>query len=693
MPTLLVFHFFLSLHAQNESWFQFTNGSHIMALGDENDFIWIGTGAGSLVRIDKKSLGTTFFNAVNSGIKANQVQSIAVDNNGKKWFGNVAGLTEYDDKVWINYNTENSGLPQYRVQAITIGKDGRIWTGTEDGLAVFDGSNWIVYKKSNSGLSHNMVTTLATDNDGKIWIGTEGGGLNSFDGQQWKVYNVSNSGITENKINALIVDKRNHVWAGTATKGLCRFDSEKWTIYNSANAPLSAGVWALSYDKVNDHIWASSTNAVARYDGNGWTKFIPDPFNFDGLVLKILAENGHVWVGTLSGGLYRFDGINWMRINVSNSAFLPKDVYAFDHDCNGNTWVGHRYGVAALSGERAINIFTNDKEGKAIGNVFALHIDKRDRKWLGTFQRGIMIIDGEQWTNYTKENSGLIDNYINDIKADLQDNKWIATYKGLSKFDGKSWTSFNMQNSGLPSDNVTDVTIDKNNVKWIGTDNGLASFNDRSWQIYNTSNSIIPTNRINDIIMDRTGVVWVTTSKGLIKILKGNMELYNTSNSEIASNGLYGMDTDRFNHLWIASEKGIIKFDGQHWTTFNQSNSKLPYNLITRIFVDIKDNKWISLGNGYQLIIFNENSIDHSPYPENTFNIFPNPVTSLLTLDIADHFCGGELYILSLDGKLVQSMIITDTNESLDLSNLSSGVYILCLKSKDSIISKKVMKR
>ena len=123
---VLVFNFFVALKAQNDQWFQFTNGNHIMSLGEEKDFIWVGTGAGSLVRIDKKDMNPTFYNAVNSGIKANQVQSIAIDSTGKKWFGNVAGLTAYDDKVWVNYNTENSALPQYRVQAITIGQDGKI---------------------------------------------------------------------------------------------------------------------------------------------------------------------------------------------------------------------------------------------------------------------------------------------------------------------------------------------------------------------------------------------------------------------------------------------------------------------------------------------------------------------------------------------------------------------------------------
>jgi hypothetical protein len=51
--------------------------------------------------------------------------------------------------------------------------------------------------------------------------------------------------------------------------------------------------------------------------------------------------------------------------------------------------------------------------------------------WFGTVG-GISCFDGENWISFT-EADGLISNWVNDIKADSQDNIWIATDNGLSK--------------------------------------------------------------------------------------------------------------------------------------------------------------------------------------------------------------------------------------------------------------------
>lgn len=59
-------------------------------------------------------------------------------------------------------------------------------------------------------------------------------------------------------------------------------------------------------------------------------------------------------------------------------------------------------------------------------------------------------------------------------------------------------------------------------------------------------------------------------------------------------------------------------------------------------------------------------------------SIAPNPATSTLTLNLKDSYLG-EVNIVDLYGRIVQTNIIQGQNAKIDISNLSSGIYILKL--------------
>ena len=132
----IIFSIFFSVSfAQNPEWVNYTNGDRVYALIEDGDYIWAGT-LGGLVKIDKISGETAFYNKANSGLPYNRVESITIDGSGNKWIGTYGG-----------------------------------------GLASFDGIDWTVYNTSNSGLPDNYVFSIAIDGSGNKWIGTYGGGL------------------------------------------------------------------------------------------------------------------------------------------------------------------------------------------------------------------------------------------------------------------------------------------------------------------------------------------------------------------------------------------------------------------------------------------------------------------------------------------------------------------------------------
>jgi hypothetical protein len=61
-------------------------------------------------------------------------------------------------------------------------------------------------------------------------------------------------------------------------------------------------------------------------------------------------------------------------------------------------------------------------------------IDTNGYLWFGTGHSGVLKFDGQNWTCYNNEN-GLSSNYVDYIAVDVDNNKWIATDSGVSKFE------------------------------------------------------------------------------------------------------------------------------------------------------------------------------------------------------------------------------------------------------------------
>jgi len=117
-------------------------------------------------------------------------------------------------------------------------------------------------------------------------------------------------------------------------------------------------------------------------------------------------------------------------------------------------------------------------------------------------------------------------NYISDIAIDSAENVWLthavsgfSSLEGISKFDGENWSSYNYQNSGLGANGAFAADYDyQNDLMWFGSwGDGLFSFDgNTSWANYDETNSplgglvsfpfYVP---VTDVAMDDKGNIWV----------------------------------------------------------------------------------------------------------------------------------------------------------------------------------------
>lgn len=73
---------------------------------------------------------------------------------------------------------------------------------------------------------------------------------------------------------------------------------------------------------------------------------------------------------------------------------------------------------------------------------------------------------------------------------------------------------------------------------------------------------------------------------------------------------------------------------------------------------------------------FNTTSINNSEN-NNEFNIYPNPTLSKLQLTLNSKQIGKTVQILDITGKTVKTLVVNQTNQTIDVSSLQNGIYFI----------------
>ncbi len=370
-----------------------TRSVSVQALAvDRQGMLWVGTRAGLFSRrianeahaSDPKSQDLLWQHHANNpndaqSLSDNAVTVIRQDRSGVLWFGTQAGgVNKYVPQTSafrnVKYDPLQKSLPSPIVNAIAGKANGELWFGTQNGVVVYVGNSPVRLLAVES-----VITAILHDSQGSTWLGTENGlvQIESRGIERRFEYSPDKSeGLSDNLVTALAEDRNGNIWIGTQGGGISRFNTHLKTFQNywsSSDTPGSiSDNFVFSILVASDGtVWIGTNNGLNRYnpDTDTFTAFARSSSNAqtnampEAPILALYEDAAkHLWLGTLGGGLYRFEPAQKRAVRFSKKDHLPSEtIYGILGDTKGKLWLSTSRGLASLTprgnGEPSIRIY------------------------------------------------------------------------------------------------------------------------------------------------------------------------------------------------------------------------------------------------------------------------------------------------------------------------------------------------
>jgi diguanylate cyclase (GGDEF)-like protein len=345
-------------------------------------------------------------------------------------------------------------------------------------------------------------------------------------------------------------------------------------------------------------------------------------------ILSMLQDRqGFVWIGTHSGGLYRYNGYQAVKYthDPRNPRSLPNDrVAALFEDRQGRIWAGTQDGVARFdpaTGDFTALALPAGPSSQRI--VKAIIGDGGAGMWVATWG-GLQHVDSASGavTRHVHDKhdpASLGSNDVNALALAPDGGLWATTWPGGLDYLAPAAKQFVHYQVDWP-----DAADDKLNIVrslyfapdrtlWIGTEAGVVTWDTRQpWDARKRIES--PPVRVNALYGDSHGAVWAgTLAAGLLRWDKGSghaVRYVHRANDphSLQSDHIRAVMQDRGGMLWVASFTdgiSLVNLNSQGFERFipfdAATDNTLPNNSVQNIDGAPGGRLWLGSNTGFSL--------------------------------------------------------------------------------------------
>ncbi|MBN2519371.1 MAG: response regulator, partial [Bacteroidales bacterium] len=433
---------------------------------DKKGLLWINTEKQGITMINPYTLNNKHYSLIPDNISTlvdDERPYIYEDSNDNLWIGtHGGGLALYNrgSELFTFYRNNPDDLKTISsnfVHCITEDKSGMLWVGTgqfnggaNKVITANSSFKQIIQEKKFNNYSDNVVRCIFKDTNGYIWMATKSGKIYIYSPELILIKSIKALPVKDNtqsgyNVYTIMQDREGFIWLGTKGGGLL-VSTKKIT--NSA----------FFYKNLSFFLYSSDDQF--------------NSLNHNSIYSIIQDSKGNIWIGTYGGGLnlvtYRDNNkLYCNHFTSENTNLSGNEVRYIYEDKNSNIWVATTFGLNRFSYNNikkdTLNFerfFYNPQDLSSISynDIIYIFEDTKNHLWFGTFGGGINQLkinnNGLYYFKHYNEKDGLINDAVFSILEDKNENIWLATEKGISKFDVDSNLFENYhKNSGLFCDN------------------------------------------------------------------------------------------------------------------------------------------------------------------------------------------------------------------------------------------------
>lgn len=518
--------------------------------------------------------------SLEEGLPQVGVADLAQDSRGFLWVATQDGLARFDGVEFRVFDTANTPeLAGDNIVRLLFDASGVLWIATRTGLSRFDGHAFQQVRAGADGLG--PVATLAAASGGVLVASDKG----VFLAQGTTATKVENTPIPRATL-AVPLEPGGMLVGGSGR--LVRTTSTRSREYSLAS--FGEGVVPKRYVDGCGARWIASTVGLLVLDDSTVSRFEPlGPRNVDALhcdaggtlwvgtgnglyrvrdrrIVEVVDDesvlphlfvsaflpgrDGGLWMGTLTGGLYRLAVPRYTRFNKYEG--LPfSSTWAVAEARDGGLWIGGADGVARLDGDRFTAVGRPESLPERV--VTTLVEDAGGRLWVGT-RSGLTILDPR-----TGRATKVLDAFVLALAEAPDGAMWIGAVSGLySSRDGV----LRKEGADQGIARVRALRFAPRAGLLVGTEQGAFVEHDGRFERIDQAATSEP-RRVGAVFEDRRGDVWVGyLGAGLARRSAASGEWTHYDEREgLLSDTVYAVASGDDGRVWLSTQKGVLALD------------------------------------------------------------------------------------------------------------------------------------
>lgn len=334
-------------------------------------------------------------------------------------------------------------------------------------------------------------------------------------------------GLPGMSIQSIYKDSRGLMWIGT-TSGLCSYDGKSFRIYQPSEGMTANQIWAIAEDN-NGNMWFGSYGeGLFKYDGIHFIRFTQkNGLANDRIRVLCFSKNFNCLIAGCEGGVSTIRGDS-----ITSS---PHEVFSKENGSpvTGLTDAGKFIYITTFGQNNPIRYYPNENRFVNANNndlhypvnSFSVFITSKGDTVFSYGHSGVAIYKKDAIIQ--DESMGQVFGIAEDKRGDL----WFASWsypnrkmiEGVFRFDGKSFKNYKTA-FGITDKEIWTVFYDpEQDILWVGTRNeGLFKIPFSGIELYPSKYFNLDKNFINDLYLDSKDNLWISGSKELIRMTHNN---------------------------------------------------------------------------------------------------------------------------------------------------------------------------